>query len=133
MSGKVIVKVLQGKDLKSQEWIGDNAPYCKVHPRSFGAQNAEWRRTVARAPQVALGAANRLEQQWKRGKNPRWHDPATFNFQYDRASSAELELVCWPQVEAGEARHAQPAEVRAVRGQVATSGGADPAKSFDAD
>lgn len=102
MSGKVIVKVLQGKDLKSQEWIGDNAPYCKVHPRSFGAQNAEWRSTVARAPQVSLGAANRLEQQWKRGKNPRWQDTAAFNFQYDRASSAEIELVCWHQVEDGE-------------------------------
>ena len=111
MSGKVIVKVLQGKDLKSQEWIGDNAPYCKVHPRSFGAQNAEWRSTVARAPQVAKGAANRLEQQWKRGKKPRWQDTATFNFQYDRASSAEIELVCWHQVEDGEDKCIGEAEI----------------------
>ena len=89
-SGKVIVKLLHGKDLKSQKWAGDNAPYCTLRPKSFGAHNDQWRSAVAHTPQIG-------SPEWKRGKDPRWQETATFDFHRDRSAPAELELVCWHQ------------------------------------
>ena len=97
MSGTVTVKLVCGKDLKKQKWIGDNAPYVMLQPYNFNAQNAEWRSPVAPAPPpVAIGETDHARAEWDRGANPTWNNTTTFKYGAGAAGGATLKMVRFP-------------------------------------
>ena len=97
MSGTVTVKLVCGKDLKKQKWIGDNAPYVMLQPYNFNAQNSEWRSPVAPAPPpVAIGETDHARAEWDRGANPTWNNTTTFKYGAGAAGGASLKMVRFP-------------------------------------
>ena len=97
MSGTVTVKLVCGKDLKKQKWIGDNAPYVMLQPYNFNAQNSEWRSPVAPAPPpVAIGETDHARDAWDRGANPTWNNTTTFKYGAGAAGGASLKMVRFP-------------------------------------
>ena len=97
MSGTVTVKLVCGKDLKKQKWIGDNAPYVMLQPYNFNAQNAEWRSPVAPAPPpVAIGETDHARAEWDRGANPTWNNTTTFKYGAGAGNGATLKMVRLP-------------------------------------
>ena len=94
MSGTVTVKLVCGKDLKKQKWIGDNAPYVMLQPYNFNAQNAEWRSPVAPAPPpVPIGQTDHARDAWDRGANPTWNNTTTFKYGAGAGNGATLKMV----------------------------------------
>ena len=97
MSGTVTVKLVCGKDLKKQKWIGDNAPYVMLQPYNFNAQNSEWRSPVAPAPPpVAIGETDHARAEWDRGANPTWNNTTTFKYGAGAGNGATLKMVRLP-------------------------------------
>ena len=97
MSGTVTVKLVCGKDLKKQKWIGDNAPYVMLQPYNFNAQNSEWRSPVAPAPPpVAIGETDHARDAWDRGANPTWNNTTTFKYGAGAGNGATLKMVRFP-------------------------------------
>ena len=94
MSGTVTIKLVCGKDLKKQKWIGDNAPYVMLQPYNFNAQNSEWRSPVAPAPPpVPVGQTDHARDAWDRGANPTWNNTTTFKYGAGAGNGATLKMV----------------------------------------